>query len=172
MNYTTYSPDETKNVAGKIFKKFSEQKREGALVFALGGELGTGKTKFTQGVAKFLGIKRNITSPTFVLMKHYYFGKNLLTRKKKLISMCYFESLYHLDCYRLYSSKELLDLEWTKIISNPKNIVFVEWAEKIKDILPLNTIYVTIKDKGDDKREIDVYFENINNAMSSKKSLR
>ena len=145
MKYTTCSPSETKKLAGEILKKISERNREGALVFALSGQLGAGKTKFVQGAAEFLGIERNVTSPTFVLMKRY----GLLGA---------FNSFYHFDCYRLYSSKEVLDLGWEKIISNPKNIIFVEWAEKIKNILPSGTIYVTIKDRRENKRELEVRF--------------
>lgn len=145
MKYTTCSPSETKKLAGKILKKTSERNREGALVFALSGQLGAGKTKFVQGAAEFLGVKRNVTSPTFVLMKRY----DLLGA---------FKSFYHFDCYRLYSSKEILDLGWEKIISNPKNIVFVEWSEKIKDVLPSGTIHVIIKERGESGRELDIRF--------------
>lgn len=204
MKYITHSPSETKKLAGEILKKIFEQKKEGALrltqgkllrqasardkktaagrqakalVFALSGQLGAGKTKFVQGAAEFLGIERNVTSPTFVLMKRYDLsGAHRSNNVQKLgrksdsslntggqILDC---SFYHFDCYRLHSSEEVLDLGWEKIISNSKNIVFIEWAEKVKDILPSNTICVTMKDKGENKREISVRFGNINSPTS------
>ncbi|OGZ63125.1 MAG: tRNA (adenosine(37)-N6)-threonylcarbamoyltransferase complex ATPase subunit type 1 TsaE, partial [Candidatus Spechtbacteria bacterium RIFCSPLOWO2_02_FULL_38_8] len=106
------------------------------------GELGAGKTQFAQGAAEYLGIKRNVTSPTFVLMKKYKLtGGN-------------FNAMYHIDCYRLHSSRELLDLGWKEIAKEPNNIIFIEWAEKVKNILPEYTIWVTMKDIGNNKREV------------------
>ena len=97
-----------------------------ALIFGLVGNLGAGKTTFIQAFAKGLGIKAKITSPTFVLMKNY-------------------KNLYHLDCYRIKNSKDVLDLDFKEIISIPKNIIMIEWAEKIKSILPKSTIWLKFK---------------------------
>lgn len=152
MIYTSTSEKQTKQLAYDLIKKFSQKQQRGALrhsqdkalVFALSGQLGAGKTRFVQGGAEFFGIKRNITSPTFVLMKRYR------------ISGRTFKDFYHFDCYRLDSPQDVLDLGWEKIIFDPRNIVFVEWAEKISDILPPDTICVTIKEKGQNKREVEV----------------
>lgn len=102
-----------------------------ALVLALKGELGAGKTSFVQGLAKGLGVKENVLSPTFLIVKSY----NLQTKNYKLF--------YHIDCYRLEKPKELLDLGWKDIIENPKNIVAVEWAERVKSILSKDTLWIS-----------------------------
>ena len=99
---------------------------------ALEGELGAGKTTFLQGLARGLGITEKILSPTFVIMRNFRipgepngFGK-----------------FYHIDCYRIRKPKEILDLGLKEIISSPKNIVAIEWADRIKRALPRNSITV------------------------------
>jgi len=107
------------------------------LIFGLVGNLGAGKTTFIQAFAKGLGIKAKITSPTFVLMKNY-------------------KNLYHLDCYRIKNSKDVLDLDFKEIISIPKNIIMIEWAEKIRKILPRNTIWIRFEILGKNERKIKI----------------
>lgn len=101
----------------------------------LQGELGAGKTTFIQAFAKGLGIKNKITSPSFVLMKRY-------------------KNLYHIDCYRIKSYKDILALDFKEIVSNPKNIIVIEWAEKIKKILPKKTIWIKFKIINEKQRKI------------------
>ncbi len=124
---------QTEKLAKLLAKEISKHKKRclsrgnrGALIFGLVGNLGAGKTTFIQAFARGLGIKAKITSPTFVLMKNY-------------------KNLYHIDCYRLKSAQDVLDLDFKEIISIPKNIIMIEWAEKIKSILPKNTIWVRFK---------------------------
>jgi len=95
-----------------------------AFVIGLLGDLGGGKTTFLQGFAKGLGIKEKITSPTFVIMKK--FG----------IKNPNFKIFCHIDCYRTKKAAEISDLGFKEIISSNRNIVAVEWADKIKKILP------------------------------------
>lgn len=124
-----------KILANEILKQkkvYPEQNR-GALVIGLEGNLGAGKTTFIQAFAKGMGIKRRLTSPTFVLMKKY-------------------NNLYHLDCYRIKNSQDVLAMDFKEIISNPKNIVLIEWAEKIKRILPKNKIWIKFKILGKTQR--------------------
>lgn len=99
------------------------------------GELGAGKTQFVKGLARALGIKKNIASPTFILLKSYKLPKAAAKGRE----------LVHADCYRLESSQELLDLGWQEIIKDRNNIVVVEWADKIKDIMPDNTLWIEFK---------------------------
>jgi tRNA threonylcarbamoyladenosine biosynthesis protein TsaE len=106
-----------------------------AVVITLQGDLGSGKTTFLQGFAKGLGIREKITSPTFVIMKH-------------------FDNFYHFDCYRINKPEEILELGWKEIISNPKNIVAIEWPEKIKKYLPKNAIKINFKFIKEKTREI------------------
>ncbi len=117
-----------KLLAQEVLRKPLKIKK--ALIIGLEGDLGSGKTKFVQGFAKGIGIKTRLTSPTFVLMKKYKIPK-----KKNF-------NLYHIDCYRLNKPKELLVLDFEEIINNPQNIILIEWAEKIKRILPKNIIWI------------------------------
>jgi tRNA threonylcarbamoyladenosine biosynthesis protein TsaE len=135
--HTTKNYKQTQKL-GEIFaQKFFKTKGG---VIALSGNLGSGKTTFLQGFAKGLKIKENILSPTFVIMKR-------------------FGNFYHFDCYRINKPEEILELGFKKIISNPKNIVAIEWPEKIKDILPKNTIYINFKFVDENKRDIIINYE-------------
>jgi len=147
QKYTTYSPAQTKNLAKRFAQgilKISLKKK--AIVIALKGELGSGKTTFLQGFAKGLRIKDKILSPTFVLMKKF-----LIPNSRFLIQW-----FYHIDCYRIKKPEEILFLGFEEIISNPKNIVVIEWAEKVGEILPKESIILGFKIKGEKKREIKI----------------
>ncbi len=129
---------------GKI-KRFFNAVNGGAAVIALTGELGSGKTSFTQGFAEELGIKERLTSPTFVIQKKYKINP------RKRIGYDY---LIHIDAYRVKNPKEILDLGWEEMVFNPKNIIIVEWAERVKDILPQNRVQINFKHLRGDKRKI------------------
>lgn len=138
----SYSSFQTKKIAGLLAKEISKTKfnSRGATVLALKGDLGAGKTTFTQGFLRGLGIKKKITSPTFVLVKCY----------KSNVSCFMFHApchkfAYHIDCYRIKKSKELIDLGLKEILNNPQNIVLIEWPERIKKILPKNTIWINFE---------------------------
>ncbi len=126
-----------KLLAEEIFSPTSRRTKNQAWVIGLEGELGSGKTRFIQGFAKKLGIRQRLTSPTFVLLKKY-------------------KNLYHIDCYRLNKPKELLDLDFKEIISNPQNIVLIEWAEKVHSILPRDTIWVRFEIVSKKERRIKI----------------
>ena len=106
-----------------------------ATVLALQGDLGAGKTSFLQGFAKGLGIEEKILSPTFVIMKR-------------------FGNFYHFDCYRINKPEEILELGFKEIVSNPKNIVAIEWPEKIKKYLPKEAIKIKFKFIDEQTREL------------------
>lgn len=103
-------------------------------VVALYGELGSGKTTFIQGLARGLGIKRRIVSPTFIFIRSYP-----VTGHRSPITF------YHIDLYRVEKLEQTKGLGLEEIFADPQAIVAIEWAEKIKKILP--------------KKRIDVYFE-------------
>ncbi|MBC8295656.1 MAG: tRNA (adenosine(37)-N6)-threonylcarbamoyltransferase complex ATPase subunit type 1 TsaE [Pelagibacterales bacterium] len=136
MEIITKSAGETQKVGRFLAGEIKKEKRvEGkAVIIALEGDLGGGKTTFVQGFAKGLGIKDKITSPTFVIFKKYDF-------------------FYHIDCYRI-KDKDLLELDFNEIINNYKNIVIIEWAEKIKKILPKNTLWMKFEYLDKNKRKI------------------
>ncbi len=143
-SYLTESPAKTKEL-GKTLAKNILKKKKGkkAAVFGLEGDLGGGKTTFLQGFALGLSIKDKILSPTFVIMKKYEIPKS-----KE------YKNFYHFDCYRAKDEKEISVLGVEKIISNPGNIVAIEWAEKIKDILPKNSFWIKFKFVGQKTRKI------------------
>ncbi|MFH1129340.1 MAG: tRNA (adenosine(37)-N6)-threonylcarbamoyltransferase complex ATPase subunit type 1 TsaE [Patescibacteria group bacterium] len=116
-------------------KQVYPERSRGALVFGFVGNLGAGKTTFIQSFAKGLGIRGRLTSPTFVLMKKY-------------------NNLYHLDCYRIKDFKDILALDFAEIVADLKNIIVIEWAEKIKKILPKDTVWIKFKILPQNKRKI------------------
>jgi len=119
-----------------------------ALIFGLEGDLGGGKTTFLQGFAKGLGIKERILSPTFVLMKRFK------------IKVSRFKYFYHIDCYRIKKPKEILDLGFKEIISNPKNIVAIEWVDRVRKILPRGTLILKFQFADENKRKITIKQKN------------
>jgi len=133
-----------KNLALDILNGKIANSSDGAFVLALRGELGGGKTTFLQGFAKGLGIQEKILSPTFVIMKRFEISK--------------YRNFYHIDCYRIKNAKDIQELGLKEIFSNPKNIVAIEWAERIKDILPKQALQIEFQvGKGLDNRVIKVY---------------
>jgi len=132
----THSREETIQLAEQLARGL--QKGD---VLALYGDLGSSKTTFTKGIGKGLGVKdvRHINSPTFVLIKEY----------EARIPM------YHLDLYRLDNISDIEDIAVEEYIYGD-GVAIVEWAEKIKDILPEKHITVRFTIKGDEEREIEI----------------
>lgn len=137
--FLTQNKKQTENLAKMLAKEILKYKntKKNSLVFGLIGNLGAGKTTFIQAFAKGLGIKSRLTSPTFVLMKVY-------------------GNLYHIDCYRIKDYKDILALDFGDIVSNPKNIILIEWAERIKKILPKDTVWIKFTITGKTSRKIKV----------------
>lgn len=109
-----------------------------AMVIALHGDLGAGKTTFTQGFLKALGTKQRVTSPTFLIMRKYEISTPLRR------GFTHYHHAYHFDLYRIQKPKELLDLGFKKIISDPHAIVLIEWPERIKKLLSKNAIWIVL----------------------------
>jgi len=144
-----------KEIAGKLIK---QRLKDEALVVVLQGDLGSGKTTFIQGLAEGLGAEGRITSPTFVIMKKSEIrnpksetNSNFQNSKFKI-----FKNFYHFDCYRIDKPKEILELGWQEIIADPKNIVAIEWPERIKKFLPKETIRLNFKFLNKNQREIKI----------------
>ena len=149
------SPTTTLNQGEWWGRGFPEQRKR-ALVLAMEGDLGGGKTTFVQGFAKGLGIKENITSPTFVILKKFKipsFAKATASKAKSK-----FQFFYHIDAYRLEKPKDLLDLGFEKILSGWNNIIAVEWSEKIQKILPKNVIKIRFEFVDENTRKIRINF--------------
>lgn len=150
LKILTKNPSQTKKI-GKFLADESLRsvvKRKKALILALVGDLGGGKTTFLQGFGKGLGIKERILSPTFVILKKIKIHANLRSNS------CGFAYFYHLDCYRIQKPKEIQEIGFKEIISNPQNIVAIEWAGKIKKTLPKNIIWIKFEFRGEKKRKI------------------
>lgn len=128
------------SLARKILK--TKARRKDAIVLALSGDLGSGKTVFVKGFAKGLDIKKNILSPTFVLIKRYP------------IKNRFFKNFYHIDCYRMKSAGETMKLGWKELVKNPENIIAVEWMERIHKILPKKHLRIRFKHKNRNQRII------------------
>jgi len=159
----TKSSAQTQKLGEKIAKQIIRENsfsnsRKFAIVLALQGDLGAGKTTFLQGFARGLGISDKILSPTFVILKRFAISdKKVKSQKSKVKSpnqKLKFTNFYHFDCYRINKPEEILELGWKEIISNPKNIVAIEWPEKIKKALPKNSIKLKFKFIDKNKREI------------------
>lgn len=122
MEIFSNSVQETK----KFAKEISKKTKQGQVV-ALKGDLGSGKTTFSQGFAKGLGIDQHVGSPTFKLVSEYV-GSSL--------------NLYHVDCYRLNSLQEFLNLGGENLLLPDNGITLIEWADIIQELLPKGTIEI------------------------------
>lgn len=157
--FVSNSPEESKKFARDFAEKISAGKRtgRGAFVLALSGDLGSGKTTFAQAFAKALGVKEKIKSPTFIIFRKSKIPASPASSAGKSAGkQNLFKYFYHFDVYRIHNEKEVLNLGWEEIISNPKNIVLVEWADKIEKILPKNCVKIKFKHLEGDKREIKI----------------
>lgn len=132
--YITNSPEETIAFAQNIGSVL----RKGDIIAFKGG-LGAGKTTFTRGLAIGAGLEDEVTSPTFALINEYHGSVDI----------------YHFDMYRIESAD---DLETTGFFDYPAedSIFVIEWSENISEVLPENTIYITIDRIDDNKREITI----------------
>lgn len=146
LKKTLHSLEETKAFAQEFVEGLTPS-TEGATVVGLYGNLGAGKTSFTQGMAAALGISDTVNSPTFVIEKIYAIPEKENTQT--------FSHLIHIDSYRLEKSEEMLRLGWQEIISNPSNLIVVEWPERIADIMPSH-IKVNLSHISENEREVEV----------------
>lgn len=108
---------------------------DGATVIGLYGDLGSGKTTFVQQVAKILGVRGSVQSPTFVIMKKYAIQNP--PSFPPLVKGGYRGDFFlvHIDAYRLDNGEDLRKLGFEKMRADPANLIFIEWAERVADIL-------------------------------------
>lgn len=135
---TTGSPAETKKVAALVANSVCPP-----VVIALEGELGAGKTTFVQGFARGLGVKEKIQSPTFVLLKIYKINPALA--RKSGVKKGVARHLVHIDCYRIDSPQDLLHLGFKNLLKDKDAIILIEWAERIKKLLPRDAIRIKFR---------------------------
>ena len=141
------NPKETQKIASFFMQAILKQynSKQNGLVISLEGPLGGGKTEFLKGIAKFLKLKEKLFSPTFLIMKSF----PCKTR--------FFKTLWHLDCYRIEKPKEIKELDFSEIIKNPQNLIFIEWGNKIKKILPKNHLKIKFKITGEHTRILEFH---------------
>lgn len=135
MTYLSNSSTDTIDFAARLSRKL-----KGGEVVLLHGELGAGKTHFVKGIALGLGIKDEVTSPTFALHNRY----------------CGSLILNHFDFYRLDSGEEALQLGLVEFFHEKNAVCFIEWAENVEEIIPKDALKVFIVITGDDARKIEV----------------
>jgi len=148
MEKITINYNETVDLGRSLAKEFIgfKEQKKGALIIALKGDLGAGKTTFMQGFAKGLQIKDNLLSPTFIIFNRYS------------LKLDKFKNLYHFDCYRIEREEEIINLEFDEIISNKENIVCIEWPENIEKLIPEESIFVSFDILEGDKRKITINY--------------
>lgn len=123
MEYLTSSPAETEQLGQRLARHLSPGQ-----IIALRGGLGAGKTAFTRGLARGLGIQEPVTSPTYTIVNEYLSGRM---------------PLFHFDMYRLLSSDDLFDIGWEDYLTRD-GLCVVEWSERVADALP-QPITVTLE---------------------------
>ena len=134
MEYITNSPRETEAVGAALARVLTP-----GSVIAYRGDLGAGKTAFTRGLARGLGVKESVTSPTYTIVNEYLSG-----------SM----PLFHFDMYRLGSEDELFDIGWEDYLERG-GVCAVEWSENVWGAME-DAVIVTISRLGEDTRRIEI----------------
>ena len=139
----TCSSEETESEG----EKFSERLKPGDIVF-LKGQLGSGKTTFTKGIAKGLGILTRIISPTFIVVREHSVESN----KKSPI-----RTLYHLDMYRLKDEKDVMTIDLKDYIEDKSAVTVIEWPEVGQDIIDREYWNINLIQIGD-SRQINISY--------------
>ena len=128
---------ETEALAARVARAVSP-----GTVIALVGDLGAGKTVFTRGFARALGVKEPVSSPTYTIIQEYRTGEG--------------RDFFHLDLYRISDEYSALGFGVDEYLDDPEAYVLVEWPERISGIMPPGTVTVHIRHLGGDRREISV----------------
>lgn len=131
--YVSHSDAETASLAGILAERL-----EAGDIIALTGNLGAGKTTFTKALAKALGIKSNVSSPTFNIVKEYRSGRL---------------PLFHFDVYRLGSEEEFYDIGGEEYLFD-SGVSVIEWADIIAEALPVGTLFINIEYGNDEGERI------------------
>lgn len=134
-------PETTRQVL-LLLTAFGDSKN-GATLVGLSGDLGAGKTTFTQQLALELGVKERVQSPTFTILKSYQ------TNHPQ------FKQLFHMDAYRIESLTELEPLRFEELLSTPETLFCIEWPEKIMAALPAHVL-LKFKTLSEDERELTI----------------
>ena len=148
--YITTSPEETKELAARMLSTLQAEPgiRGTGTIVALQGDLGAGKTVFVKGVAEALGVQENVTSPTFVIEKIYPVPDPLPWKR-----------LVHIDAYRLESEEELATIAWNDIVTDPGNLIMLEWPECVGMGVPERAYWLEFETIDENTRKISTEME-------------
>ena len=145
MEIHTTSAQETQKLGEKTGHSLVKNgKGEQATILTLRGELGSGKTTFVKGLARGLGIKRRILSPTFILSREYPLKNSI------------FKKFIHIDLYRLGEQNKVESLGLEEILANPENLVVIEWPERLGLGLPKQVIRIEFKQMSETERLVSI----------------
>lgn len=136
--------DKLEIFAKEILSLIKKIPATGAVVLALHGDLGAGKTTFTQVLGRCLGVTEDMTSPTFIIMKDYKTTDET------------FPCLVHMDAYRIDDENELGPLQFSEILATPHTLVVVEWAKRIRGALPSDMLNLTFTIKDENTRIVQI----------------
>ena len=134
MEFITHSPEETEAIGEKLAQQLNP-----GTILAYRGDLGAGKTAFTRGLARGLGFREQVTSPTYTIVNEYLSGRM---------------PLFHFDMYRLASSDDLWDIGWEDYLERG-GVCAVEWSENVADAME-DAITVCIQKLGEESRRITI----------------
>ena len=154
QEFITHSAQETQALGREVARKVLALRYPGAAVVALYGDLGGGKTTFTQGFAQGLGVEEPVRSPTFLIMKVF-----------QLSEAGAYTKLIHIDAYRLATSEEMKHLGWDDMAESNNSIILIEWADKIADLLPENCIELRFEFIDENTRRIRI--QNLESRISN-----
>lgn len=138
----TWQTASTSSVATEQLGELLGARLRGGEVLELRSDLGGGKTTFVRGLARGMGSKDNVASPTFTISREYNAGD---------------KTLYHFDFYRL-PDPGLVANELAEVVDDPQAVVVVEWADVVENVLPPDGITITIKSTGEDARDITIEY--------------
>ncbi len=146
MEFWSHSPEETEALGAALARVL-----EPGQVVAFRGDLGAGKTAFTRGIARGLGIKEPVTSPTYTIVNEYLGGRM---------------PLFHFDMYRLHSADDLFDIGWDDYLERG-GVCVVEWSENVTEAME-NAIFVAIEklSQGEEERKITIEGEALHANLS------
>ncbi len=144
MKIISKSFEDTKQFASDIIYTLAKKTSTRATVIDLKGDLGAGKTTLVQMLGRELGVTETIQSPTFVLMKIYNIQHPI------------FKRLVHIDAYRIDDIDEAKILKLEEVFADPTNLVCIEWAEKIKEIMPKDAVEIACTLLSNDEHQYEV----------------
>lgn len=152
-SFITTSSVQTKKLGALLAEQLC-----GGEIICLSGDLGAGKTTFTQGLLKGLKIKGPYTSPTFSIIKHY--RKEFPISKSKFpiksqISNSKIQNIYHIDAYRI-TAKDLAELGFADFAAKQNSITIIEWPENVQKIIPKNAIHISFQWLNEKERKISL----------------